>query len=218
MNFREDIFRVIVGAVRSQLEKQRQTLLSNAEQRYIGSYDSGSFFESMLYMSNIKKAKQKVNADVINKIKNFDGFFKTVVMNLKDTWAKQAQQQGKVDINGAAERIKQQGNTLSKALIVGNNESAQQALLNFSSFTDSNKGKVESFLDTLQTLPDNVLRSIFGIVSKKGKETTMGEDENRTSNSVWDSIRRTHKQMIRYGGAEDSLAGSYKDEMDIFKA
>ena len=86
----EELYRVAIGAVRrTQLANQQDRLMSRAEKQYAGNLSSGSFSESLLYVSNVKKAKHKVNSDIINKIKYYDGFFKTVVANLNDKWQKQ---------------------------------------------------------------------------------------------------------------------------------
>ena len=115
VNFFEDILRfVVASARRERLYEQRQTLMKDTELTYASQYAAGSFSESMLYMSNIKKAKQKVNSDIISKIKYYDGFFKKIAMNVIDTWKSRMQSQGKKDLQGDASFFKRQSKTNAK--------------------------------------------------------------------------------------------------------
>ncbi|MEK9727299.1 MAG: hypothetical protein VW397_04230 [Candidatus Margulisiibacteriota bacterium] len=208
VEFLEEMFRTITGAVRrTHLEGQRRDLISDAEQSYTKNYQSGSYSESMLYMSNIKKAKQKVNADIIGKVKSFDGFFKTVILNLKDTWQNKVQEQSRKDLG--FDRISQQGDKLAKSLILNDSQKAQDALRYFSSLmSKSSTSSRPSYLY-------NLGRSVISVFSRQMERDLQSEKSAKQSLSVWSSIERLHKQMLRYGGSEDALAGQFGSEMNM---
>ena len=163
----EELYRVAIGAVRrTQLANQQDRLMSRAEKQYAGNLSSGSFFESLLYVSNVKKAKHKVNSDIINKIKYYDGF-KTVVANLNDKWQKTAQKQAKKDLAGGGNQLKDQGDILAKALTTGDYKTAQKMLLQFSSFLTDSKASGQRYL----SLPRNFLRSLVSVFSRKSEKS-----------------------------------------------
>ena len=115
----------------------------------------------MLYTSNIKKAKQKVNSDIIGKIKTYDGFFKAVVLNLIDSWKKSAQNQGKKDLQGDGQYFKDQGAEVAKAMMSGDHKKAQRNLTEFSAFlTKSNQSSANRGIDFANILIRSV-KSMF---------------------------------------------------------
>ena len=95
LSFFEDIFRVGASAARrSALDHKQATVMKTAEVEYSGRIAAGSYTERMMYLSNVKKAKQKINADLVGKIKYFDSFFSNAVRNLVDKWSSAAQNRG----------------------------------------------------------------------------------------------------------------------------
>lgn len=132
----EDILRLVAGGVRTaELSHRQAQLMQDAEQQYLRGYGTsnqharlvaGSAVESMLYMSNIKKAKQKVNADIISKLFYFQGFFKDVIKNMIDDWSKKAKDIGNQQVKGDASFVKDQSNLFSASLMSGDHVAAQK--------------------------------------------------------------------------------------------
>ena len=214
VNFFEDILRLVVASARRErLYQQRQTLMTDTESTYASQYAAGSFSESMLYMSNIKKAKQKVNSDIISKIKYYDGFFKKIAMNVIDTWKSRMQSQGKKDLQGDASFLKDKSKPMLNAIISGkNNDMAQKELLRFSSFLKKPTHSSSKYGEAFKSFGNNFVRSVTSIFSEKQQSKTSSLSEMKASTSFWDSIKRTQKQVAKYGGVE--LSGQFKAEMD----
>ncbi|MEC8678092.1 MAG: hypothetical protein VXX85_04485, partial [Candidatus Margulisiibacteriota bacterium] len=209
VNYSEDLFRIgVAGVRREQINSQRESINKNAEAAYLSNFSAGSSAEAMLYTSNIKKAKQKVNSDIIGKVKYYDGFFKAVVLNLIDAWKKSAQDQGKKDLQGDGQYFKDQGAEVAKAMMSGDHKKAQRNLTEFSAFlTKSNQSNANRGID----FANNLIRSVKSMFSDQSKKSTGALSQHENSSSVWDSIHRTYRQMIKFGGVE--LADQFQDEM-----
>ena len=219
----EDILRLVAGSVRTaELSRRQAQLMQDAEQQYLRGTTSqharlvvGSATESMLYVSNIKKAKQKVNADIISKLSYFQGFFKDVIKNIIDDWSKKANAIGKQQFKGDASFVKDQSKLFSSSLMSGDHATAQRKLTEISAYLmdsrDSNVG-----LGVVGGILGNVGRSIKSTVTRSNARNYHGSiNQLEINNGVWTSIRRSYKQMIRYGGAEDARA--FATEMQTLK-
>ncbi len=219
----EDILRFVAGSVRTaELSHRQAQLMQDAEQQYLRGTTSqharlvfGSATESMLYVSNIKKAKQKVNADIISKLSYFQGFFKDVIKNIIDDWSKKAKAIGDQQLKGDASFVKDQSKSFSSSLMSGDHASAQRKLTEISAYLmdrrDSNVG-----LGFVGGILGNIGRSIKSTFTRSGSKNYHGSiNQLEFNNGVWTSIRRSYKQMIRYGGAEDARA--FATEMQTLK-
>ncbi|MGA0242104.1 MAG: hypothetical protein ACO3K7_03805, partial [Candidatus Marinamargulisbacteria bacterium] len=223
IGFFEDLFRLIVGGVRREQIKndQAEYTKNNASAFYNTNADDTFTFSSMergLYVSNVGKANQKISGDAVKQRKYYNSFFSKVVQNLIDKWEQSAQKQGKKDLQGDGERIKDQSESILKSLMSKegvNNPRAIKKMTEFSAFLlPSEKAKVGVGLGALW----NPLRSILGTFSSKAQRLAGTSHQQEQSTSAWASIHRLHKQMIKYGGSEladefDKQIGALKKEI-----
>ena len=156
-----------------------------------------------------------MNADIISKLFYFHGFFKDVIKNIIDDWSKKAKAIGDQQVKGDASFVKDQSKSFSSSLMSGDHAAAQRKLTEISAYLmdgrDSNVG-----LGFVGGILGNIGRSIKSTFTRSNAKNYHGSiNQLEINDGVWTSIRRSYKQMIRYGGAEDARA--FATEMQTLK-